>query len=79
MLTFLQSREFQEVKNLRILLHGPVGAGKSSFINSVLSAVQGKIAGMALTDANTDASFTKEVQMTLFFSFLSIFRERFLA
>uniref|UniRef100_A0A3B5PVI6 Interferon-induced protein 44-like n=1 Tax=Xiphophorus maculatus TaxID=8083 RepID=A0A3B5PVI6_XIPMA len=46
----------------RILLHGPVGAGKSSFINSVISALEAKISHRAF--ANTgQSSFTNEYKM----------------
>ncbi|CAI5660230.1 unnamed protein product [Oreochromis niloticus] len=48
-----------EEQNLRILLHGPVGAGKSSFINSVNSVLQKRVCCEALV-ANSRDCFTKK-------------------
>ncbi|XP_040918235.1 interferon-induced protein 44-like isoform X2 [Toxotes jaculatrix] len=61
-LTFLNSYKPQnkEVKHLRILLHGPVGSGKSSFINSVDSVFQKRVTNRVMTDAISGSSFTQK-------------------
>ena len=50
-------REFRllnpDLKHLRILLHGPVGAGKSSFINSINNVFQGRACTGALVAADS--------------------------
>ncbi|XP_070965097.1 interferon-induced protein 44-like [Oncorhynchus clarkii lewisi] len=47
-----------DVGQLRCLLCGPVGAGKSSFINSVNNVFQNRITGGALVAAASGLSFT---------------------
>ncbi|KAG5272593.1 hypothetical protein AALO_G00167240 [Alosa alosa] len=50
----------QGPKHLRFLLHGPVGAGKSSIINSINSIFQDQVKVGALAAAtSSDLSFTK--------------------
>ncbi|XP_076134427.1 interferon-induced protein 44-like [Alosa pseudoharengus] len=51
-----------KVESLRILVHGPVGAGKSSFINSINSIFQGRMTSGAIAERATDRSFTKIVR-----------------
>ncbi|XP_072513141.1 interferon-induced protein 44-like [Salminus brasiliensis] len=48
-----------QLQHLRILLHGPVGAGKSCFINSVQSSLHGELKNMAYEQSYAKKSFTK--------------------
>ncbi|XP_076839170.1 interferon-induced protein 44-like isoform X2 [Brachyhypopomus gauderio] len=47
-----------DVSQLRILVNGPVGAGKSSFITSINNALQGYNTAAALASSLSDSSFT---------------------
>ncbi|XP_053085933.1 interferon-induced protein 44 [Pangasianodon hypophthalmus] len=53
-----------EVHELKILLHGPIGAGKSSLINSINTVLQGYNAAGALADssAGQSQSFTLKLK-----------------
>ncbi|KAF1383080.1 hypothetical protein PFLUV_G00150610 [Perca fluviatilis] len=53
--------ETKYIKHVRILLYGPVGVGKSSFINSVSNCLLGRMTTPALASATTsDKSFTRK-------------------
>ncbi|KAK5614634.1 hypothetical protein CRENBAI_012749 [Crenichthys baileyi] len=47
-------------QQFRILLHGPVGAGKSSFINSVISSLEGRISVRAGVCNSNQGTYTKQ-------------------
>ncbi|XP_036413174.1 interferon-induced protein 44-like [Colossoma macropomum] len=59
-------KEFQvstrDVKCLRILLHGPIGAGKSSLINSLNNVLQNRNACVALVDTAAGKSYSFTTQ-----------------
>uniref|UniRef100_A0A8C1U945 G domain-containing protein n=1 Tax=Cyprinus carpio TaxID=7962 RepID=A0A8C1U945_CYPCA len=52
-----------DIKHIRILVAGQIGAGKSSFINSVNSTFQGRITNGAVVNANSVSShsFTNRI------------------
>ncbi|XP_033999287.1 interferon-induced protein 44-like isoform X6 [Trematomus bernacchii] len=59
-------KEYQPFKDnvqLRFMVYGSVGAGKSSFINSVESALRGEITDRAKTDAIGGKSYTTKVRI----------------
>ncbi|KAM6978382.1 interferon-induced protein 44-like [Tautogolabrus adspersus] len=53
-----------DISHLRILLYGPIGAGKSSFINSVSNVVRRRMTCPALVSSSVQSghSFTKKFQ-----------------
>uniref|UniRef100_A0A7N6AWC2 G domain-containing protein n=1 Tax=Anabas testudineus TaxID=64144 RepID=A0A7N6AWC2_ANATE len=59
------------LNQLRILLHGPVGAGKSSFINSIQSVLLGRMYKHALAANVFENCFTKKVQRKVSFHHVS--------
>ncbi|KAK6320521.1 hypothetical protein J4Q44_G00096280 [Coregonus suidteri] len=52
----------EAVSEARVLLLGPVGAGKSSFISSVQSVFTGRVTNRAMVGSSS-ASFTKKLQL----------------
>ncbi|XP_072516878.1 interferon-induced protein 44 isoform X2 [Salminus brasiliensis] len=50
------------VPEARVLLLGPVGAGKSSFISSVQSVFSGRVLNRAMVGSSTSTSFTKKLR-----------------
>lgn len=52
------------VSEARVLLLGPVGAGKSSFISSVQSVFSGRVLNRAMVGSSASVSFTKKVKET---------------
>ncbi|XP_063049363.1 interferon-induced protein 44-like [Engraulis encrasicolus] len=54
-----------KVDQLHILVHGPIGTGKSSFISSIASIFKGHMVQAAMVDAaGAGHSFTKEFKIT---------------
>ncbi|XP_048025552.1 interferon-induced protein 44-like isoform X2 [Megalobrama amblycephala] len=52
----------ESVTEARILLIGPVGAGKSSFISSVQSVFSGRVINRAMVGSSSSTSFTKKLR-----------------
>ncbi|KTF89828.1 hypothetical protein cypCar_00027081, partial [Cyprinus carpio] len=50
----------ETVTEARVLLVGPVGAGKSSFISSVQSVFSGRVINRAMVGSSSSTSFTKK-------------------
>lgn len=50
------------VSEVRILLVGPVGSGKSSFVNSVKSSFQGRLTRQAIVGSD-ESSITKQYKV----------------
>ncbi|KAI4873968.1 hypothetical protein NFI96_030643 [Prochilodus magdalenae] len=63
MITALQNFTIDEVTELRFLLHGPAGAGKSSIINTVETIFEGhQFINCLAASELTDQSFTKQYE-----------------
>ncbi|CAM4653470.1 unnamed protein product [Leuciscus chuanchicus] len=52
----------ESVTEARVLLIGPVGAGKSSFISSVQSVFSGRVINRAMVGSSSSTSFTKKLR-----------------
>lgn len=52
-------------QRIRILFFGPVGVGKSSFINTIISALQGRMYTQAGVDNTGGTSYTTKVGRNL--------------
>ncbi|XP_052395652.1 interferon-induced protein 44-like isoform X3 [Carassius gibelio] len=52
----------ETVSTARVLLIGPVGAGKSSFISSVQSVFSGRVINRAMVGSSNSTSFTKKLR-----------------
>ncbi|XP_030647832.1 interferon-induced protein 44-like [Chanos chanos] len=52
----------ETVSEARVLLLGPVGSGKSSFISSVQSVFSGRVVNRAMVGSSAFAGFTKKLQ-----------------
>uniref|UniRef100_A0A8C2C2T3 Interferon-induced protein 44-like n=1 Tax=Cyprinus carpio TaxID=7962 RepID=A0A8C2C2T3_CYPCA len=52
----------ETVTEARVLLVGPVGAGKSSFISSVQSVFSGRVINRAMVGSSSSTSFTKKLR-----------------
>ncbi|MEQ2301285.1 hypothetical protein AMECASPLE_034346 [Ameca splendens] len=53
-----------EGQPIRILLHGPVGSGKSSFINSIQTILHNRIYTQALAANASNGCHSKEVRQS---------------
>lgn len=60
-----------EIKHLRFLMTGPVGAGKSSFVNSINNAFQNRITNKAIMATTLETSCTEIVSIILYVTFSS--------